>query len=76
MLQVFYFKFTKKKYGEGRRIFKMTPLHHHFQKAGNSGIQALLQKPMGVVPESKIVIRFWLIGIILAVLTFATLKMR
>jgi phospho-N-acetylmuramoyl-pentapeptide-transferase len=76
MMQVFYFKFTKKKYGEGRRIFKMTPLHHHFQKAGNSGIQALFQKPIGAVPESKIVVRFWIIGIILAVLTLATLKMR
>lgn len=76
MMQVFYFKFTKKKYGEGRRIFKMTPLHHHFQKAGNSGIQALIQKPFNPVPESKIVIRFWIIGIILAAVTLATLKMR
>ncbi len=76
MAQVCYFKITKKKYGEGRRIFKMTPLHHHFQKTGNSGIKALLQKPIGAVPESKIVIRFWIIGIILAVLTLATLKMR
>ena len=76
MVQVAYFKYTKKKYGEGRRIFKMTPLHHHFQKAGNAGIQALLQKPFNVVPESKIVVRFWLIGIILAVITIVTLKMR
>lgn len=76
MMQVFYFKFTKKKYGEGRRIFKMTPLHHHFQKAGNSGIQALIQKPFNPVPESKIVVRFWIIGIILAAVTLATLKMR
>jgi phospho-N-acetylmuramoyl-pentapeptide-transferase len=76
MMQVAFFKFTKKKYGEGRRIFKMTPLHHHFQKAGNSGIRALLQKPVGPIPESKIVVRFWIIGIILAVLTLATLKMR
>ncbi|MDD4515343.1 phospho-N-acetylmuramoyl-pentapeptide-transferase [Massilibacteroides sp.] len=76
MLQVAYFKYTKKKYGEGRRIFKMTPLHHHFQKQGNAGIQALLQKPFNVVPESKIVVRFWLIGIILAVITIVTLKMR
>ncbi len=73
MAQVAY---TKKKYGEGRRIFKMTPLHHHFQKAGNAGIQALIQKPFNVVPESKIVVRFWLIGIILAVITIVTLKMR
>ena len=76
MLQVAYFKYTKKKYGEGRRIFKMTPLHHHFQKQGNSGIQALIQKPFNVVPESKIVVRFWLVGIILAVITIVTLKMR
>lgn len=76
MIQVFYFKSTKKKYGEGRRVFKMTPLHHHFQKQGNSGIQALIQKPLNAVPESKIVVRFWLIGIILAVITLATLKMR
>lgn len=76
MIQVFYFKVTKKKYGEGRRIFKMTPLHHHFQKAGNSGIVAKLQNPIIPIPESKIVIRFWIIGIILAVLTLATLKMR
>ncbi len=76
MLQVTYFKFTKKKYGEGRRIFKMTPLHHHFQKAGNAGIQAKLQYPINPVPESKIVVRFWIIGILLAVLTLATLKMR
>ena len=76
ILQTFYFKYTKKKYGEGRRIFKMAPLHHHFQKAGNAGINALIQKPINVVPESKIVVRFWLIGIILAVITIVTLKMR
>ena len=76
MMQVSYFKYTKKRYGEGRRIFKMTPLHHHFQKAGNAGIVARWQKPIAPVPESKIVVRFWIIGIILAVLTLATLKMR
>lgn len=76
MMQVAYFKFTKRKYGEGRRIFKMTPLHHHFQKAGNAGIQAKLQHPVIPIPESKIVVRFWIIGILLAVLTLATLKMR
>lgn len=76
MIQVFYFKYTKKKYGEGRRVFKMTPLHHHFQKAGNAGIIAKIQKPLIPIPESKIVVRFWLIGIILAVITLATLKMR
>ncbi|MDR2147529.1 MAG: phospho-N-acetylmuramoyl-pentapeptide-transferase [Tannerella sp.] len=76
MIQVTYFKITRKKYGEGRRIFKMTPLHHHFQKPGNAGIQALIQKPLGVVPESKLVLRFWLIGIILAVIAIVTLKIR
>jgi phospho-N-acetylmuramoyl-pentapeptide-transferase len=76
VLQVGYFKYTKKKCGEGRRIFKMTPLHHHFQKAGNAGIVARIQKPVIPIPESKIVIRFWLVGIILAALALATLKMR
>lgn len=76
MLQVGYFKYTKRKHGTGRRIFKMTPLHHHFQKAGNSGIEALLQKPLQAVPESKIVTRFWIVGIFLAVITFVTLKIR
>jgi len=76
LMQVAYFKYTKKKYGEGRRIFKMTPLHHHFQKPGNSGIQALIQRPLNVVPESKLVVRFWLIGIILAIITIVTLKVR
>ena len=76
MMQVAYFKITKKKFGVGKRIFKMTPLHHHFQKAGNVGIDAIIQKPIIPIPESKIVIRFWLIGIILAVLAVATLKMR
>ncbi|MDE5979254.1 MAG: phospho-N-acetylmuramoyl-pentapeptide-transferase, partial [Muribaculaceae bacterium] len=76
MLQVGYFKYTKRKYGTGRRIFKMTPLHHHFQKAGNSGIEALLQKPFQAIPESKIVTRFWIVGIFLAVITFVTLKIR
>lgn len=76
ILQTFYFKYTKRKSGVGKRIFKMAPLHHHFQKAGNAGIQAIIQKPLDVVPESKIVIRFWLIGIILAVATIVTLKMR
>lgn len=71
ILQVAYFKRTG-----GRRIFKMTPLHHHFQKAGNSGIDALIQRPLQAIPESKIVTRFWIIGIILAAITFVTLKIR
>ena len=62
MLQVAYFKYTKKKYGEGRRIFLMSPIHHHYQKKG--------------FHEAKIVTRFWIIGIILAVLTVITLKIR
>ncbi len=76
MLQVAYFKWTKKRTGTGRRIFKMTPLHHHFQKPGNSGIDALIQKPMAAVPESRIVVRFWIVGIFLAAITFVTLKIR
>lgn len=76
MAQVSYFKFTKKKYGEGKRIFKMSPLHHHFQKAGNAGIDALIQKPLIPITEPKIVSRFWLVGMILAVVALATLKMR
>ena len=62
MLQVVYFKYTKKKFGEGRRIFKMAPLHHHFQKLG--------------IHESKIVTRFWIAGVMLAILTIVTLKLR
>ena len=73
MMQRGYFKYTKKKYGEGRRIFKMTPLHHHYQK---EGIPAIIQKPVRAIPEAKIVARFWLIGIILAVATLALLKIR
>lgn len=76
IIQVAYFKYTKRKYGTGKRVFKMAPLHHHFQKPGKAGIEAIIQKPFNVVPESKIVVRFWLIGIILAVLTIVTLKMR
>lgn len=76
IIQVAYFKMTKRCYGEGRRIFKMTPLHHHFQKAGNAGIDAKIQFPIRPVPESKIVVRFWIISIILAALTIVTLKMR
>jgi len=76
IMQRYYFKFTKKKTGTGKRIFKMAPLHHHFQKPGNSGIDAVVQFPIRPIPESKIVIRFWIIGIILAVLTIVTLKTR
>lgn len=62
IIQVYYFKYTRKKYGEGRRIFKMSPLHHHYQKLGYH--------------ESKIVTRFWIVGILLAIFTVATLKLR
>ena len=62
ILQVGYFKYTRKKYGEGKRIFRMAPLHHHFQKLG--------------IHESKIVTRFWIVGIFLAILTIVTLKLR
>lgn len=73
MLQRYYFKYTKKKYGEGRRIFKMSPIHHHFQK---EGIPALIKKPVRAIPEAKIVTRFWIISILLAVVTIITLKIR
>ena len=73
MMQTFYFKLTKKKYGQGRRVFKMAPLHHHFQK---EGIPALITSPAKAIPEAKIVARFWIIGIILAVATIAMLKLR
>lgn len=76
IIQVAYFKFTKKKYGEGRRVFKMTPLHHHFQKAGDPSVKCLVNFPKTPIPESKIVTRFWIVGILLATLTFVTLKIR
>jgi phospho-N-acetylmuramoyl-pentapeptide-transferase len=62
MIQVSYFKYTKKKYGEGKRIFKMSPLHHHYQKLGYA--------------EPKIVTRFWIVGIMLAIFTIITFKLR
>ena len=62
IMQVSYFKYTKKKFGEGKRVFLMAPLHHHYQKKGYH--------------ESKIVIRFWIIGILLAIITIITLKLR
>ena len=76
IMQVSYFKYTKKRYGEGRRIFKMTPLHHHFQKAAEPGAPVKWNHPVNPIPESKIVIRFWIVGILLAALTFVTLKIR
>ena len=73
IMQRYYFKYTKKKYGEGRRIFKMSPLHHHFQK---EGMPALIQKPEKTWPEAKIVVRFWIITILLCAITIITLKIR
>lgn len=73
IIQRYYFKYTKKKYGEGRRVFKMSPLHHHFQK---EGIPALIQTPKRAIPEAKIVVRFWIIAILLCAITIITLKIR
>ena len=73
LMQKYYFKYTKKKYGEGKRIFKMAPLHHHYQK---EGIPALFTRPEKALPEAKIVTRFWIVGMILAVITIALLKVR
>ena len=73
IVQRLYFKYTRIKYGEGVRIFRMAPLHHHFQK---EGVPALIQRPRRALPEAKIVARFWIIAIILAVLSIVTLKIR
>ena len=62
VMQVAYFKYTKKRFGEGRRIFLMSPLHHHYQKKGYH--------------EVKIVTRFWIVGVLLVIITLATLKIR
>ena len=62
IIQTSYFKYTRKKYGEGRRFFKMAPLHHHFELKG--------------WPETKVVVRFWIIGILLALMTLTTFKIR
>ena len=76
VMQVSYFKYTRRKYGEGRRIFKMTPLHHHFQKGAVTGAPVKWNFPVNPIPENKIVTRFWIVGILLAALTFVTLKIR
>ena len=62
LIQVSYFKYSRKKFGEGKRIFRMAPIHHHFQKKG--------------IHESKIVTRFWIVAVMLAILTVVTLKLR
>lgn len=75
IIQTAYFRLTRRRTGTGVRIFKMTPLHHHFQiDAAKS--QALWRWPKQPIPESKIVTRFWIIGILLAIVTFVTLKIR
>lgn len=76
IMQVAYFKYTKRKTGEGKRIFRMSPLHHHYQKSAESGNACLWNKPFSALPEAKITMRFFLIGIMLAALTLVTLKMR
>ena len=73
IVQRFFFKYTKKKYGEGRRIFRMAPLHHHYQK---EGIPTVIKWSGKALPEAKIVTRFWIVGMILAVITIALLKIR
>ena len=73
IIQRGYFKYTKKKFGEGRRIFRMAPLHHHYQK---EGIPTVIKWPGKAIPEAKIVTRFWIVGMILAVVTIALLKVR
>ena len=75
MIQVAYYKYTRKKTGEGKRVFKMTPLHHHFQVPAGK-VDALWQKPVNAIPETKIVMRFLIVAIFLAVITFVTLKVR
>jgi phospho-N-acetylmuramoyl-pentapeptide-transferase len=62
ILQTSWFKYTARRYGEGRRIFRMAPIHHHFEKLG--------------WPETKVVVRFWILGILFAMLAFSTLKIR
>jgi phospho-N-acetylmuramoyl-pentapeptide-transferase len=62
MMQVSWFKYTARRYGQGRRIFRMSPLHHHFEKSG--------------IPETKVVIRFWIMGILCALIALSTLKIR
>lgn len=76
IMQVVYFKYTKRKTGEGKRIFRMSPLHHHYQKGADSGIACLWNKPKAALPEAKITMRFFLIGLILAALALVTLKIR
>lgn len=73
LIQRYYFKYTKKKTGEGVRVFRMSPLHHHFQKENPD---AIIQWPHHVTPEAKITVHFWIVTIILGILTVITLKIR
>ena len=73
LIQRFYYKYTRHKAGTGRRVFRMAPLHHHYQR---TDIPAIIKWPSHPVPEAKIVTRFWLVGMILAVATLALLKIR
>lgn len=73
LIQRYYFKYTKKKKGEGVRVFRMSPLHHHFQKENPD---ALIQWPYHITPEAKITVRFWIITIVLGILSVITLKIR
>lgn len=76
MIQTLWFKMTKKRTGTGQRVFKMAPIHHHFQKEADPSANVLWNKPANGIHEAKITIRFWIISILLATLTFITLKIR
>ena len=76
LIQRTYFKITKKKYGQGRRVWSMTPLHHHYQDKKAPEGPVLFPKPVPAQHEAKITVRFWIVGIILAVSTLALLKIR
>ena len=73
IIQRGYFKYTKKRRGEGVRVFKMSPLHHHFQK---EGVEALIKSPERAIPEAKIVMRFWIMTLLLVIIAIITLKIR
>jgi len=73
IIQRGYFKYTKRKYGEGIRVFKMSPLHHHFQK---EGVEAVIKSPARAIPEAKIVTRFWIMTLLLVIIAIITLKIR
>ncbi len=76
LAQRFYFRYTKKRYGQGKRIWSMTPLHHHYQDKPAPEGSVIFPKPVPAQHEAKITVRFWIIGIILAVSTLALLKIR